>query len=186
MSSRTTRCSALSAFAICVQFLPWPKSPWQKTTRVPVWPSSVRCRLTRPSSRIGSGRCDVPLVGEVDQAVAGRQGQGALEAPLLPPATADQVAQPVGLGGALGLQGADDLAHLVEDLPVASSFRGRLRWGHGAHVATPVGWWSDQALAGSSSAVSGCAMSSSDWPSARTPRKISAIPPRTISAAPTK
>src|SRR3954447_21494755 len=158
MSSSTTRCSALSAFAICVQFLPWPNRPWQNTTRDPVWPSSVRCRLTAPSSRIGSGRCEGPLVGQVDQAVAGRQGEGALEAPLLPPATTDQVAQPVGVARAFGLERADDLPHLVEDLPVTPSFRGRLGWGHRAHVATPVGWWSGQALAGSSSAVSGCAM----------------------------
>src|SRR6478609_8555570 len=51
MSSSSTRWPVLRALAACVQFLPWPKSPWQKTTRGPESPSSVRCRLTRPSSR---------------------------------------------------------------------------------------------------------------------------------------
>src|SRR5215218_4038710 len=117
MSRSSTRWSALSALAACVQFLPCPKRPWQKTTRDPDSPSSVRCRLTGPSSRT---RCDDPtsgggdpaVVGGVDQPVAGGEGERAVEAVLLPPAPADDLTQVVGRGRALRLEGADDLAHL--------------------------------------------------------------------------
>src|SRR5688572_15874402 len=43
MSSSSTRWSVARSLAICVQFLPWPKSPWQKATTGPRSPSRVAC-----------------------------------------------------------------------------------------------------------------------------------------------
>src|SRR3712207_1890458 len=106
MSSSSTRWSVLSALAAWVQFLPCPKSPWQKTTRDPAVPSSVRCRLTGPSSRTGdrrrrSGGDDLAVTGRVDEAVAGGERQGAVKPVLLPPPAADDLAELLGRAGTL-------------------------------------------------------------------------------------